>query len=334
MNTFQHFQDVLEQEGRAILAAKSRLEKGQVDKLIELYHHLKASAGDLAVCGVGKSGQIGQKMVSTFNSIGLKSFFLHPIEALHGDLGRMGRGDVVALISKSGATEEIVKLIPHLPIPKERIMGLVGRADSPIAKACHLVFDCSVEKEACLNNQAPTTSSTVTLAIGDAMAVAWESFTELSREDFALNHPAGPLGKSMRLKVAHLMLSRDECAVLTPTHTLGDAIIEMTTYPTGLCAVVEKDVLEGILVEGDIRRALVKKRGLSTPLKDLATPRPVTIGPDELASKALSLMEMGDRPLNILPVVRDRHFLGALRLHDLLKEGLSPETSKTSKTSS
>ena len=324
MSYWKQFQDVLEQEGQAILATRSRIKPREVEKLLEIYKYLKASRGELIFCGVGKSGQIASKIASTFNSVGLKSSFLHPVEALHGDLGRMGPQDALVLISKSGTTSEIIQLIPYVSLSSKRIIGLLGHPRSQIAKLCHLVFDCSVEKEACINNQAPTTSSTVTLAIGDAMAVLWESLLGLSKEGFAANHPGGFLGKSLRLKVSHLMLPLNLCAILSPQSTLKDAILKMTEFPTGLCALEEGGVFKGILVEGDIRRALAKNHTLETPLQGLGSFSPILVGPDELAMDALRLMELREHPLNVLPVVgQGRKFLGVLRLHDLLKEGLS-----------
>lgn len=323
MDYFRQFQQVLEQEGKAILATRDKIQAGEVEKLLEIYHHLEMAGGEMVICGVGKSGQIANKMVSTFNSIGLKSCFLHPVEAMHGDLGRIGPRDALALISKSGTTEEIVKLIPYLPVPPKRIIGLLGNPDSPLARACHLLFDCSVAKEACINNQAPTTSSTVALAVGDAMAVLWESLIGLSREGFAANHPSGFLGKSLRLKVGHLMLPPEQCAILRPVETLQQAIIKMTEFPTGLCALCEEGIFQGLLVEGDIRRTLAKNLGLDTPLGEVAGRHPISVGPDELAINALRLMELRERPLNVLPVLEGEQFLGALRLHDLLREGLS-----------
>ena len=320
---WKQFQGVLEQEGKAILDAAGRVTCTQVDALLDIYRHLQGHGAELIVSGVGKSGQIASKMVSTFNSIGLKSSFLHPVEAMHGDLGRIGSRDALVLISKSGTTEEIVKLIPYLPIEQSCVVGLLGNPASAIAEHCQVVFDCSVEREACINNQAPTTSSTVTLAVGDAMAVVWESLVGLSQEGFAVNHPSGFLGKSLGLKARHLMLPSQQCAVLTASDTLQDAIIKMTEFPTGLCALRDGEEFAGILVEGDIRRALAKNLGLTTALGKVATANPVSIGPDELALEALKLMELGERPLNVLPVVEDKRFLGVLRLHDLLREGLA-----------
>ena len=320
---YRQFQDVLQEEGQAILTARNTVRPEDVSKLITLYQNLASSGGDLVVCGLGKSGQIANKMVSTFNSTGLKSFFLHPVEALHGDLGRVKSIDAIVLISKSGTTEEILKLIPHLPTPSKNIIGLLGNPSSPIGEKCHLIFNCAVNREACINNQAPTTSSTLTLAMGDAMTVIWETFSDLSQERFALNHPAGFLGKSLRMKVSHLMIPAHQCPCLPPDTPLKEAIIKMTELPVGMCALVKNDIFYGLLVEGDIRRTLIKNLPLSTPIKALALPSPIFVTENTLAIKALELMEFGKRILNILPVLQDDKFVGILRSHELLREGFS-----------
>jgi len=206
----------------------------------------------------------------------------------------------------------------------ENRIGLLGSANSPIGNACGIVLDCSVEKEACLNNQAPTTSSTLALAMGDAMAVLYEALVGLSREGFAVNHPGGILGKSLRMKVKDLMVESSACPVVTPNQTLQEVILLMTKFPVGGCAIVENGVLLGIMVEGDIRRTFTKPNaGLNTQVKEIMNVTPITIGADQLAYEALELMENKTRSIQILPVVESGHFLGFIRLHELLKEGFS-----------
>lgn len=318
---------VLRLEAQSLMDAAVKIEKlnDNVTKdLIELYEHLLNSNGSLIFCGVGKSGIIAMKLASTFCSLGLPSFFLHPIEALHGDLGRVGKEDAIVFLSKSGTTEEILKLIPFLNIPQKRMIGLVGNTISPIAQNCHIVLDCSVEKEACINNQAPTTSSTLALAMGDAMAVLYEKQVGLSKESFAVNHPGGILGKSLRMKVRDLMIAKENCAIVTTSEKLKDVILLMTKFPTGGCAVVDQDKFRGILVEGDIRRTFTKEnQGLETEVSKILNTNPISIGPDELAHLALEKMESKTRSLQILPVIEGEKFLGIIRLHDLLKEGFS-----------
>ncbi len=319
--------DVLRLEAHALSLAADKIQalhQLEIDKLLELYGKLKDVEGSLIFCGVGKSGIIAQKLASTFTSLGLHSFYLHPTEALHGDLGRVKKDDAIVFISKSGTTEEIVKLLPFLLQEQSHMIALVGNCDSVISNECHIVFDCSVEKEACINNQAPTTSSTLALAMGDAMAVLYEKWVGLSKEGFAVNHPGGLLGKSLRIKVKDLMTKAQECPIVSSEQTLQDVILLMTKYPVSGCAVVDQDKFVGILVEGDIRRTFTRENeGLLTKVHKIMNNNPISIGKDNLASEALMLMEGNKRSIQILPVIEDGKFLGFIRLHDLLKEGFS-----------
>ena len=319
--------DVLRLEAASIIRSAELLEKGHsrdVEKLIILFEQLRSAGASLIFCGVGKSGIIAQKCASTFTSLGLPSFFLHPTEALHGDLGRIGKNDGIVLLSKSGTTEEILKLMPFLPTPKSHRIALVGNTKSPVSEFCDIVFDCSVEREACINNQAPTNSSTLTMAMADAMAVLYEKYIGLSKEGFAVNHPGGILGKSLRMKVRDLTIFSDACAILNSNQNLQDAILAMTKFPVGGCAVVDKDKFKGILVEGDIRRTFTREdQGLQTKVDAIMNRTPTSIHPDQLAYEALELMESKTRSYQILPVVEGDKFLGFIRLHDLLKEGFS-----------
>lgn len=319
--------DVLRLEAASLVKAAELLEKNHtadVEKLKQLFDQLRATNSSLIFCGVGKSGIIAQKCASTFTSLGLPSFFLHPTEALHGDLGRIGKTDAIVLLSKSGTTEEIIKLIPFLPLDKLQRIALVGNIQSPIARECDIIFDCSVEKEACINNQAPTTSSTLALAMGDAMAVMYEAYVGLSKEGFAVNHPGGILGKSLRMKVKDLTIRPEECPVVTSEHTLQDVILIMTKTPVGGCAVIDNGDFKGILVEGDIRRTFTRENeGLKTKVSKIMNTKPIFVGPEQLAYEALELMESKTRSLQILPVIEASKFLGFIRLHDLLKEGFS-----------
>lgn len=320
---FNLFKSVLQIEADAILQAQSKVENAQIEILEQLYEKLSASGSSLVFIGVGKSGQIGMKLASTFSSLGLSSYFLHPVEALHGDLGRVSENDVFVFLSKSGITEEIVKLMPFLPINKNAI-GLLGNVNSTIGRKCFLTFDCSVQKEACINNQAPTTSSTLALAVGDAMAVVYEKVSGLSKEGFAINHPGGLLGKSLLMKVESLMWRIDQCPILTSDNTLKDAILLMTENNLGGCAVIDEGDFKGILVEGDIRRAFTQNFNLTTKLDELINKNPIFINPNKLAAEALAMMEKPDRQISIMPVLSpDKKFVGFIRIHDLLKEGFS-----------
>ncbi len=321
---FNLLKNVLKLEAEALVKASEKITAQKGEQLIQIFNDLQQREGSLFFIGVGKSGLIAHKLASTFTSLGLPSFILHPIEALHGDLGRLRRCDTIVLVSKSGNTEEILKLLPFIEIPKSQRIGLLGNINSPIGKECGLVFDCSVEKEACLNDQAPTTSSTLALAMGDAMAVVYEKIIGLSKEDFAINHPGGLLGKKLRIKVKDLMVSYEKCPCGQEDAKWRDILMAMTNRPVGGFAFLDESRhLKGIMVEGDIRRALVNDIDLNAKLLHLMNKNPITINENELAYEGLLMMEDRDRPISILPVIGDdKTFKGFLRLHDLIKNGL------------
>ncbi len=324
MDYLKTAKNVLTLEANALVKASEKLTDAEISRFLEIIEFLRSIGGNLIFCGVGKSGVIANKLATTFSSLGLPSFFLHPVEALHGDLGRVNKSDAIVYISKSGTTSEILNLLPFVNIKKNMSIGLLGNTSSPIANECGLVFDCSVEQEACINGQAPTTSSTLALAMGDALAVVYESFVDLSKEGFAQNHPGGLLGKSLRLKVRDLMWKTEDCPCVGPNALMKDVILEMTKKPVGGCAVIGKDnVMEGILVEGDIRRTFVEHdNGVTRPVTEIMNSNPVSVGVDDLAFDALKLMEQRKHEIAILPVVgENKEFLGFIRLHDLLKEG-------------
>lgn len=317
------FAEVLRTEASALLKAADRITESEAKKLVSLFEILTHTGGSLIVSGVGKSGHIGTKIAATFSSLGLPSFFLHPTEAMHGDLGRVSKSDAIVLISKSGTTEELLSMLPYVSVPQERIIAIVGKPESPIAQRSGIILDASVEKEACINDLAPTTSTTLALAMGDAMAVLYENVLGVSREKFAVNHPAGLLGKSLSLTVDRLMIENVNCPSVKASASLQDAIIAMTQKPVGMCAVLKGEVLEGILVEGDIRRAFAKSaEALRSSVAELMTARPVSLKPETLAFEALKTMETRERQISVIPVIGEGgKFLGVLRLHDLFKAG-------------
>ncbi|MBT3586937.1 MAG: KpsF/GutQ family sugar-phosphate isomerase [Halobacteriovoraceae bacterium] len=317
--------NVLLLEAESLTAAANRLSEDEVSKLVEIFNFLARAKGSLFCCGVGKSGHIAKKIASTFASLGLRSHFIHPNEALHGDLGNMGKNDAFLMISKSGSTDEVLKLIPYLPVEKKLRIGLLGDTSAALASECHVVLDCSVEREACINNLAPTTSSTLALAMGDALGVLWENMISLSKEKFAINHPAGLLGKSLLLKVKNFLTTKADCPQVNEQSTLKEIVLVMTEKNVGACAVLNSDgKLVGIIVEGDIRRSLTvsDNQGLDTVASDMMTKSPISINQDELALEALKKMEQKDRQVNLLVVNNSEgQFIGIIRLHDLLKEG-------------
>ena len=316
---------VLKTEADALLKAADRLTDEKALALVRIYELLSSTGGSLVISGVGKSGHIATKIAATFSSLGLPSFFLHPTEAMHGDLGRVTNKDALVIISKSGTTEELINLLPYLCLPKERIIAIVGKLASPLAEKSGIILDASVEKEACLNDLAPTTSTTLALALGDAMAVLYENVLGVSKEKFAVNHPAGLLGKSLSLTVDRLLIPINDCPAITEDATLQDAILAMTQKPVGMCAVLKGEMMVGILVEGDIRRAFAKsKDAIQTKVSELMTKKPISVKPDMLAFEALKMMENPERLISVVPVVDSQgYFRGALRLHDLFKAGFN-----------
>jgi arabinose-5-phosphate isomerase len=322
MNYKNLFTQVLSIEAQALEKAAGRVDEKTTQDLVKVFEQLGMTGGNLIISGVGKSGHIAQKIAATFSSLGLPSFFLHPTEAMHGDLGRVTKSDAMVLLSKSGTTEELLNMLPYVSIPKDRIIAIVGKVASPIAEKSGVVLDGSVEKEACINDLAPTTSTTVALALGDAMAVLYENVMGVSKEKFAVNHPAGLLGKSLSLTVDRLMIQATDCPIIDETATLQDAILAMTNKPVGMCAIVVDQKLKGILVEGDIRRAFAKSPdAISTPVVKLMNTKPLTLDEKTLAFNALQLMETPEKQISVVPVIRGETFVGVLRLHDLFKAG-------------
>lgn len=325
MNMKQIFTRVLNDEANAIVEASTRVSDDSIKKLLALYERISVLNSNLIFTGIGKSGIIAKKISSTFCSLGLKSFYMHPVEAVHGDMGRICSNDAIVYLSKSGTTEEILKLQKYLPITKENSVCILGNIHSPLAKICDISFDASVEREACLNDLAPTTSTTLTLSIGDAMSVLYEKFSNLSPEKFAKNHPAGFLGKSLSLKINDLMISYENCPRLKATNTLKDAFMKMTENPIGICVVLdENDILDGIIVDGDFRRILgTNQTDFNIKLDQLINKKPITIKSDSLAYDALKLMQNRNSKISSLPIIDDENkFIGIIRLHELFKEGL------------
>jgi len=322
MEHLKLFTQVLKIEAESLLRASERISGDTLNKLISLFEILSSTGGSLIISGVGKSGHVAQKIAATFSSLGLPSFFLHPTEAMHGDLGRVTKSDVLILISKSGTTEELLQMLPYVSIPQERIIALVGNINSPISKKSGVIIDASVEKEACLNDLAPTTSTTLAMALGDAMAVLYENVMGVSKEKFAINHPAGLLGKSLSLTVDKLMIPLDQCPFVSENATLQEAILAMTNKPVGMCAIVENNILKGILVEGDIRRAFAKSaEAIHSPITQFMTRNPVTLSSSTLALDALKKMEDSTKLISVVPVVDVQIFKGVLRMHDLFRAG-------------
>jgi arabinose-5-phosphate isomerase len=262
---------------------------------------LYATPGHVIVVGIGKSGIIARKIAATFASTGTPSFFVHPAEAFHGDLGMITERDTVMLISYSGETEEVIRLLPHLVRLGTPIIALVGRPDSTLATAADVVLDVSVQREVCPNNLAPTNSTLAALAMGDAISVALMRVRQFRAEDFARLHPGGALGRRLHTRVRDVMHSRD-LPVVTPNQSVRDSLFTITRGRLGLALVFDGETLCGIVTDGDLRRAMQRHDDvLDVKVADIMSAHPVTVGEHALLSDAEKLMRR--RKIKALVVV-------------------------------
>lgn len=323
-NIFQQVSECLKVSAEAIARTSEKLDRAQVEFAVEV---LLTCKGKVILSGMGKSGLIARKIAATLNSIGTTAVYLHPADALHGDLGMATSSDVAIVLSNSGETDELVTMIPYLKQRAVPIVAIVGNLNSTIAKKADAVLDASVDREACPFNLAPTTSTTIALVIGDAISMTLMRLKGLTPEDFAFNHPAGRLGKRLTLKVSDLMHSGTDNPTITPQAPWLDAIAAITKGGLGAVNVVDEGGhLLGIITDGDLRRSFQKIE--PTELEEIKSSRmmtsnPVTVTPDELAYNALQLMENRQSPIAVLPVVdRDRICVGLIRLHDIVRSGL------------
>jgi arabinose-5-phosphate isomerase len=309
---------VLETEADAIRSAISRLN----DNFIKAVNAIMACKGRVVVTGIGKSGIIGKKIVATLSSTGTPSLFLHPAEAFHGDLGMITKGDVVIMLSFSGETEEILKLLPMLRRLEVMIISIVGAPESRLARASHLILDIGVNHEACPLNLAPSASTTATLALGDALALTVLKERGLEAEDFARFHPGGHLGKRL-LKVKELMKSGADLPVITEGSLMKETILEISSKGLGVTLVVnDHGFLTGIITDGDLRRAMLRDREMLEKKSYLfMTKNPKTIREDELVLRGVSLMEQFT--ITALAVIdQDQKPVGILKIQDIIREGV------------
>src|SRR5215469_7922197 len=306
----------MEIESASIARAATRLD-GSLIRAAEL---ILAHAGKIIVTGIGKSGHIARKIASTLCSTGTSAVFLHPAEAAHGDLGIYTPGDPTILLSKNGASEELLGLCPILRHFRSPLIGIVGSVASPLAAEVDVLLDASVEREADPNNLAPTASAVTALAIGHALAIALMRARNFTPEQFGHFHPGGQLGRNLRLSVRTAMHAGDEVAMVAPATPFRDVIIAMTRCPLGAACVIEADgSLAGLITDGDIRRALTNHDDIR-PLSaaDAMNNRPVSLGPEATLGAALELMERRKSQISALPVVdAGGRSLGLLRLHDM-----------------
>ena len=321
---FTDVQELLKVESDAIAQTANRLDPAQVERVIEL---LAKCIGKVVVLGVGKSGIIAQKIAATMTSAGTAALYLHPSDALHGGLGIVQEGDVVILLSNSGETDEIVSMLPYLKNRKVGIVAVVGNLNSTLAHRADAVLDASVDQEACPLNLAPTTSTTVALAIGDALAMTLMKVKGLTPNDFANNHPGGRLGKRLTLRVTDLMHSDAENPTIATGSSWVDVVRAISRGGLGaVCVVDGSGRLAGIITDGDLRRTIEQTDHdalARLSCDDFMTCKPTVATPDLLAYDALQLMENRPSQISVLPVVdADGVCVGLLRLHDVVRSGL------------
>ena len=311
--------EILAIESHAINALRGRLDKN----FIEACNLCLTTLGRVVVCGIGKSGHVGGKIAATLSSTGTPSFFMHPAEASHGDLGMITNQDLLLAISYSGETEEIVTILPMVKRVCTKLISITGNKDSTLAKAADVHLDVSVTEEACPLNLSPTASSAASMAMGDALALTLLNQRGFTAEDFARSHPSGNLGKRLLLRVSDVMHTGDEIPMVTSNLNLRDGLMEMTKKGLGMTAVVSSEkILEGIFTDGDLRRNLDKGVDIyKTQICDVMHENCKTISANVLATEALRLLEK-NKITSLLVVNENNKLIGALNIHDLFRVGL------------
>lgn len=311
--------EVLEIESATLLEATKKLNGIELEKIVNL---IVDSQSKLVVCGVGKSGLIGAKISATLSSTGTPSVFMHPTEAMHGDLGLLQKNDIILAISYSGKSEELLNIIPHIKRLGNPIITMSKDKDSPLSRMGDYFLDISIQKEACPLNIAPTSSTTLTLALGDALAVCLMRKRDFQADNFASFHPGGALGKQLFVKIKDLMQT-ENLPLITPDMSLSQAIIIMSEKRLGSAIIVQNNKILGILSDGDLRRAMMKKHfNLNDPVSNYATLKPkICDNPNILAFDALKLMEENKIQLLII-TDKQNHIQGVIHLHTLIAAGL------------
>jgi len=310
--------EVITIESNALDALQQRLG----DNFYQACQLLLNCKGRIVVTGMGKSGHIGGKIAATLASTGSPAFFVHPGEASHGDLGMITADDVVLAISNSGGTEELINILPLIKRLQIPLISMTGNAESQLASYADINLDISVEKEACPLNLAPTSSTTVTLALGDALAVCLLKLRGFTADDFARSHPGGKLGKRLLLTVSDIMHQGDEVPVVTSDTLIKDALLEISEKGLGFTCVADNQKLVGVYTDGDLRRSLDEQVDVhTTAISTVMTSSFSTSSTTQLAVEALNLME--EKSISAIPVLDDKQQLvGAINMHDLLKAGV------------
>ncbi len=320
----------LQEEARAISESANRIDIISAEKALKILYECSESRQKLITTGIGKSGIVARKIAATFSSVGLMSIFLNPLDALHGDLGIVGNKDVCLFLSNSGESQELLEIVPHLKLRGTKCLAIVGSLNSSLAKNCEVALDASVDKEICPLNLAPTASTAVAMAIGDALATVWMQKSGVTHNDFAINHPAGNLGRKLTLRVKDLMVSIKDFVPINKESEISEIITMITKSGIGSTWVedpINKKEIIGLITDGDLRRALENNESIAwnkLTANDLMTKNPITINDNKLAIDAISLMENNEKkPISVLPVLNDsKKMVGILRLHDLVQAGI------------
>ncbi|QDP73667.1 KpsF/GutQ family sugar-phosphate isomerase [Legionella israelensis] len=310
---------VIETEAQAVFELTQRID-ARFEAACKL---LLTCKGRIVVTGMGKSGHIANKIAATLSSTGSPAFFMHPGEASHGDLGMITRQDVVLALSNSGNTQELITLLPILKRLEVPLISLTGNMDSVLAKSSDVHLDVSIKQEACPLGLAPTTSTTVALVMGDALAISLLQARGFSAEDFALSHPGGALGRRLLLRIDELYHTGDELPIVREDSTISEALIEVTAKKLGMTCVVDKQgFLVGVYTDGDVRRTLTQQININTTLlKEVIKPSCYTIEKGALAAEAVSLMQKHNITSLVIVDMENRPY-GVLHLHDLLRAGV------------
>lgn len=311
---------VLEEEAEALRACAANLDQS----FESAAQWLLACKGRVICCGVGKSGHIANKTAATLASTGTPAFFMHAAEAVHGDLGMVTKDDIVLVYTHSGETDELVRLFPSFKASGARTILITGRPASTAAKLSDLILDTGVREEACPNNLAPTTSTTVMVALSDALAISVMEERGFGKEDFAKYHPAGALGKRLLLRVEDVMRNFDDIAISSPHHKVLEVMRQIATAGVGASCVVDQDRnLVGFVTEGDLRRHLLKSPiDIEAEASTFMTKSPSSIEPDLLAIEALEVFQNSSAKIGEMPVIKNGKVLGLLMLKDLLRSGI------------
>ncbi|WP_149525950.1 KpsF/GutQ family sugar-phosphate isomerase [Sphingobacterium hotanense] len=308
--------NTFELEAKNILALSERID----DDFVKVVESILSLNGRVIITGIGKSAIIAQKIVATLNSTGTPSIFMHAADAIHGDLGIIQKEDLIIAISKSGNTPEIKVLVPFLKQTNNKLVAIVGNRNSFLAEQADFILDTTITREACPNNLAPTTSTTVQLAMGDAIAVALQTERQFSDRDFAKYHPGGALGKQLYLRVGDLS-DHNGLPIVEPTKDIRNVIISITKFRLGATVVLDDDKILGIITDGDIRRMLEKHEDISKlTAKDIMSLNPKTIDRNELAVNALHTMRQFS--ISQLVVTNEGKYAGIIHIQDILKEGI------------